>query len=280
MCVIAFALDASPWWRLVLAANRDELHDRPTDALRWWPDMPGVCGGRDRLAGGTWMALSRGGRFAALTNVRDSQLAVPADARSRGGLVADYVGSASWVNAASPGAAPSGADGQADAAAYASHIAAHAHRYAGFNLLLGDLSLRSDWWYVGTTAVARRVEPGVHGVSNGTLNADWPKVRQLQQAVAAAAASARSQRAPTTEEELFEVLRSTAVAPDEHLPDTGVGLERERLLAPLYVRAPGYGTRCSTVLRVARDGLVRVTERTWPREGERWVERSIEFKLD
>lgn len=275
MCVIAFALDASPRWRLVLAANRDELHDRPTDALRWWPDMPGVCGGRDRLAGGTWMALSRGGRFAALTNVRDGLLAVPADARSRGGLVADYVGGTSLV-----GAASSGADGHADAAAYASHIAAHAHRYAGFNLLLGDLSLRTDWWYVGSTATARRVEPGLHGVSNGTLNADWPKVRQLQQAVAAAAASAQSQRDSTAEEALFEVLRSTAVAPDEHLPDTGVGLERERLLAPLYVRAPGYGTRCSTVLRVARDGSVRITERTWPLEGERWVERSIEFKLD
>lgn len=272
MCVIAFALDASPHWRLVLAANRDELHDRPTDALRWWPDVPGVCGGRDRLAGGTWMALSRGGRFAALTNVRDGQLAVPADARSRGGLVADYVCAAS-------AAASCQTDATTDAAAYAGRVAARARQYAGFNLLLGDLSLATSWWYVGSTATAHHVEPGVHGVSNGTLNADWPKVRQLQQAVRAAAASGGSLSGRNLDEDLFQVLRCTAVPPDEHLPDTGVGVERERLLAPLYVRAPGYGTRCSTVLRVARDGSVRIAERTWPLDGERWIERSIEFTL-
>ena len=118
----------------------------------------------------------------------------------------------------------------------------------------------------------------MHGLSNGALNDDWPKVRRLRQAVGEAAARPDGAAA---EAALFAVLASTAVPADAHLPDTGVGLERERLLAPLYVRAAGYGTRCSTVLRAAADGWVRVVERSWPAgEPVDWVERAIEFRLD
>lgn len=288
MCVIALALDASPRWRLVIAANRDEMHARATAPLGWWPDAPHVCAGRDAVAGGTWMGVTRDGRFAAVTNLRDANELPPAGARSRGELVAGFLlparavtgcvdaGSAGWADPATRAESPDLAGGNA-AARYAERVAARRGRYAGFNLLVGDLALRGAWHWIGSRA--QRPQPlgaGVHALSNGSLGDDWFKTRTL----AAALRAVLDAPDAGDDEALFAALASRRCPPDEALPDTGVGLARERLLAPVFVQAPGYGTRASTVLRVGRDGRVRLTERSHgadPAAG--FVQRTVEFTL-
>ena len=262
MCVIALALDASPRWRVVVVANRDELYARDTVPLGFWPDAPHVCAGRDAVAGGTWMGLTRDGRFAAVTNLRNPSCLPPAQARSRGGLAAGFL--LPRTLASQP------------AEQYAARVAAQRARYAGFNLLVGDLALRGAWHWVGSRAsVPQPLGAGIHALSNGSLHDDWFKTRALAQALRAWLA------APDQDEEaLFAALASRDRPPDAALPDTGVGLERERLLAPVFVQAEGYGTRASTVLWVGQDGWVRLTERTHAADpAAAFTQRTVEFRL-
>lgn len=242
MCLILFGVDASPDFPLVLAANRDEFYARPTRAMAFWADSPHILAGKDLEAGGTWMAVSRRGRFAALTNYRD-----PADVRpgapSRGELVLRVLNH--------PGSIP---DALAD-------IQARALDYNGFNLIAGEAG--QVFWYSNRRNKIhrnkiRRVEPGWHGLSNHLLDTPWPKV-----AGGKAKFRAAVEKAPMDDTLLFELLADRTQPPDTSLPDTGVGLEWERTLSPLFIRSPGYGTRSSTLMRMTRAGEILVTERTY-----------------
>ena len=236
MCLILFAHRPNDALRLVVAANRDEMYDRPTAAAGWWSDAPDLLAGRDLREGGTWMGVTRGGRFAAVTNYREMPL-VRDGKRSRGHLVANFLRSAD---------AP---------LAYAEALAREGQEYNGFNLLVGDTT--------GLAYVSNRgagpveVEPGVHGLSNALLDTAWPKVVSGKQDVADAL------RGPADEVEpkLFASLARRDVAADAALPETGVGLERERALSAAFIVSPGYGTRCSTVLVITAEGRVTFTER-------------------
>lgn len=239
MCLIALAWRMHPRYRLILAANRDEFHARPTLALAEWQDAPQVVGGRDALHGGSWLAL-RGRRLAAVTNVRRPP---EQEGRSRGGLVADFVRSD---------------DG---AVAAMQSLAGDAMRYRPFNLLVHDgaalafASNRSDT-ATGPGFATRTLEPGIHGVSNGALDAPWPKTAMLMTRLgdwmASSAADLPADSAPGLEP-LFAALADTTLATDDRLPDTGIGLERERFLSPAFIAHPGYGTRASTVVLIADD---------------------------
>lgn len=231
MCLIAFALNAHPRYRLIVAANRDEFHHRPTEAAHWWPDAPGLFGGRDLQQGGTWMACTRAGRWAAVTNVRRMVPPNPA-APSRGALVADYL------------------RGTHAPAAAAERLLPEAPRYAGFNLLLGDGSRCA---YLGSEAQppTRELADGLHAVSNASLDTPWPKLLRLRQALAGWCASAN-----TRHDALFEALADETPVADNELPDTGVGLAHERFLATPFIRSPTYGTRASTLLTIGDDGIV------------------------
>lgn len=285
MCVIAWASNACPRWRLVLAANRDEYHARPTVPLGFWPDAPHVCAGRDGRAGGTWMGVTRSGRFAAVTNVRDARRLPPAEPLSRGALAATFLLPASEDGRLAAPAAEASSNGWAGSfiansmdeglADHARRVAAETDRYAGFNLLLGDLSMRTRWCWVGTgSGGPHRLADGVHAISNGSLHDDWFKTRALAGAVREALDGG------SDDEALFRALARRDAPADRELPDTGVGLEQERLLAPIRVEAPGYGTRSSTVLRVGSDGRVRIVERTFaPGAYEAWTDRLVEFDL-
>ncbi|HEX8274128.1 MAG TPA: NRDE family protein [Longimicrobiaceae bacterium] len=254
MCLILLAHEAHPRYRLVVAANRDEAYARPTAPAAWWADAPGVLAGRDLLGGGTWMGISRGGRFAAVTNFRETA-APPPDAPTRGRLVGDFLRGAEAPDA------------------YLRALAARAGEYAGFNLLVGDGGgLR---WFSNRGGAAQAVEPGIHGLSNALLDTPWPKVDRGRDGLAAALL-----RDDVDPEALFRVLRDAEPAPDEHLPDTGVGLERERVLSSPFIRSPEYGTRASTVLLVGRDGQVRFVERTVTPGRDDWAEAAHEFRLD
>jgi len=247
MCLIAIAWRIRDDWPLLLAANRDEFHARAAaPAAR---QMHGYIAGRDLAAGGTWLGASENRRFAAVTNFRDPS--EPGDRlRSRGALVSGYL---------------SGAQTPAD---YAREVADAAALYRGFNLLLGDAN---NLWYVGSRAGApEALAPGVHGLSNHLLDTPWPKVTQLQARMQAAALL------PDPLPSLFDALGDRSIAADESLPDTGIGLLRERALSAAFIVTPGYGTRCSTVLALAPD-RGRFIEQTWNPDGTKAARRSIEW---
>ena len=229
MCLIALALNAHPRYSLVLAANRDEFHARPAAPASWWDDAPNIFGGRDLQQHGSWLSMARDGRWIAVTNVRRMVLPDPS-APSRGALIADYL------------------RGNRDAAAYARALEADAHRYAGFNLLIGD---REAVYYVGNHPRfnMQKLTPGIHAVSNATLDTPWPKLVHLKTRLAQWCADDEHDTSA-----LFATLADQRIAPDAELPDTGVGLDRERFLSPAFIRGVDYGTRCSTVLTIDAGG--------------------------
>ena len=247
MCLIAIAWQAHPEHPLVVAANRDEWRDRLAVPARWWDDHPRLLAGRDLQAGGTWMGVTRGRRFAAVTNFRD-----PSDRRStalsRGTLVAEFL-----LGSESP-------------EAYLRALASRAAEYNGFNLLVSDGT--SLLYFGSREGEAREVEPGVHALSNHLLDEPWPKVRRARTALAAALGG--------SDEPLFAMLSDTAPGPDDQLPDTGVGLERERQLSPILITGADYGTRASTVLRTGRSGA-RFEERTRDATGAVTSTAAFEF---
>jgi uncharacterized protein with NRDE domain len=248
MCLLVLAWRDQPDTRLLLLGNRDERHARASAAAGWWPDAPAVLGGRDLEAGGSWLGVTRRGRFAVVTNVREGDPPTLRRARSRGELVSDFLrgdeAPARFV----------GALGMAS--------------YAGYNLICGDASAA---WYASNRAVERELAPGVYALSNATLDSPWPKVERLRAKFAAA-----RQR---DEAALFELLADREPAADAALPDTGLGLATERLLSAPFVVSPGYGTRASYLLRIDAAGHGRFVERSFDRDGVQTDERAFEFAL-
>lgn len=256
MCLIVLALGLREDLPFVLAGNRDEFHDRPADALGAWTDDPAVVGGRDREKGGSWLAVHRGGRFAAVTNVRDPARRHP-DPRSRGALVGGFVSGAGGTAAAAARAAVAGGD-----------------TFDGFNLLLSD---RSGTWYASNRAgPPERLERGIHGLSNHRLGTPWPKVRRA----VTAAGGALALPPEALEAALFDLLADEAPVADADLPSTGIGLEWERLLATPFIRAEHYGTRASTVMLGDGEGGLTVAERRFGPGGRFLGETRLAFRLD
>ena len=226
MCLIAWNWQPGSALPLLVLANRDEFYARPTLALHAWP-CGRVLAGKDEQAGGTWLGLGQSGprfRFAAITNFRDLSLVRP-DAVSRGELVPEFLRS----------------DESADA--YLERLRPTAHSYNPFNLLVFDgTDLRGFESHSGRIVVCA---PGVGAVSNAGFNTPWPKLLQLKQAVAKLA----TQEHPPMQQ-LLQLLADQTPVADADLPATGIGLERERALAPVFVRTPDYGTRASSVVSV------------------------------
>lgn len=251
MCLAAFALNAHPRFPLVLAANRDEFFARPTAAMDWWADAPDLLAGRDLTAGGSWFGLTRSGRLALLTNVREPGRNDPS-APSRGALVTD------WLRSNAP------------FADFAAQQLTAGHN--GFNLIAADVPSNTWHWLSNRIPAPKRLGPGLYALSNAELDTPWPKTTGLRAAFADALA--QSADAPSLIERLLAVLADDTAAPDATLPDTGVGLERERLLSPRFIRIPPlpgaavYGTRCSTVLVREADGATWVVERSVTANGE------------
>lgn len=248
MCLIAVAWRAHPRYRLALIANRDEAHSRPTSPAGFHPDLPGAFGGRDRLQGGGWLMVSARGRLAAVTNVRQGQPTETAP-RSRGALVTHFV------------------QDTATSTDWCTQLAPDAHQFGRFNVLAWDgdaLAFATNHPAFGT----RTLEPGVHAMSNGDLDAIWPKGGHATSALSAwladDASIARDADDVVSLEPLLTALADTTPAPDAALPDTGVGLELERMLSPPFVRNGTYGTRCSTVVLVERGQLLFVERRFGP----------------
>jgi len=240
MCLIAFAHRVHAEYPLVVAANRDEFYARPTAQAAFWEDRPGILAGRDLECMGTWLGVTRSGRFAAVTNYRD-----PADARSsaesRGTLVSRFL------------------EGAMPVEEFVNGVVANSGAYRGFNLLASD---GTDFYsYSNRAGDPVRLGPGIYGLSNHLLNTPWPKVRVARARLEAALAPR-----PATEP-LFTLLADTAVMPDEDLPQTGVSAEREKLLSAARIVSHSYGTRCSTVVLQGDDGRLQFAERSYGPEG-------------
>lgn len=238
MCLILFAYRCHPGYELLVAANRDEFYQRPTAPLSYWEDAPHILAGRDLQEGGTWMGITQKGRFAALTNYRDPEN-VTVSAPSRGNLVSAYLQS------------------DAPAAEYIADLAASAEDYNGFNLLVGDRS--GLYYYSNQYAAVQVLAPGIYGLSNHLLNTPWPK---LQRGVNKLREILATHLRPTADD-LFSILNDRSLAADSDLPHTGVTLEWERRLSAIFIAAPGYGTRTSTVLALENSGVGWMVEITW-----------------
>lgn len=251
MCLILVAWRVHADYPLVVAANRDEFFARPTAPAAFWKEAPQVLAGRDLEAGGTWMGVTRDGRFAALTNFRD-----PAQNRSgapsRGNLVADFL---------------AGDEAPQD---YLERIAPHGRQCNGYNLLVSDGA--ELWWSSNMGGAARQLDAGVYGVSNHLLDTPWPKVGAGKTALANALDDLPD------DEALFALLRDDGIHPDAHLPQTGVPLDWERLLSSAFVKSPDYGTRSSTVLCVGKNGWASFDEQNWPPGAQRGERLRYRFK--
>ena len=257
MCLLIIAHRTHPDHPLVVAANRDEFHARPTAPSRFWPEHPNLLAGRDLEQGGTWMGITRDGRFAAVTNYRDPSRTAPAP-RSRGELTLAYL------------------TGEASAPGYLETLCERAGDYAGFNLLLGE---GEELWYLtnmdpNQRCAPRRLAPGIYGLSNARLDTPWPKGELGKPRLG----SLLSQRGPA-HDALLEVVADRRLAQPGALHRHGMGSEMDQILSAQFIVTEAYGTRSSTSLWIAGDGGVHWRERSFDAGGALRHEVREQFAL-
>ena len=225
MCVIYFAFDTHPEHPLILLANRDEFYDRPSQPAHYWADEPDIYAGRDLVGGGTWLGVTRSGRFAAVTNFRDPT--APTGHRSRGELVSNFLKS------------------NRTAVEYLQSLQRDSADYSGFNLLVGQISsdVREICYFSNRGGDIKSLTPGIYGLSNHLLDNPWPKVARGKFRFEQLLESEK-----VTPESFFDLLTDQELANDADLPSTGVPFEIEKAISAIFIKTPGYGTRCSTVL--------------------------------
>ena len=252
MCIILLAHQAHPEYPLILAANRDEFYERATAQANFWTDAPDTLAGRDLERGGTWLGVTRTGRISAVTNYREPEVRKQG-APSRGLLVSDFL------------------SGNEQPDEYLSKLSGRASLYNGFNLIVGTpLKLL---YFSNRAEGPREIGPGVHALSNHLLDTPWPKVSRGRDALYGIIAREND----LSIEDVFKVLADDARAGDEALPETGVGLELERVLSPLFITTPVYGTRSSTVLLISRHHEAIFIERTFAHAA--YEDVRYEFKI-
>lgn len=236
MCLITFAYKTHPSYKLILAANRDEFYARPTSVAGWWPDHEEILGGRDLEAKGTWMAVHKNGRFAAVTNYRDIQN-IKKNVKSRGDLPVDFL-----LNEVAP-------------SVYSEAVFGNGSQYNGFNLL----TLQEEMAHVSNYGYGvELLKPGIYGLSNALLDTPWPKVTRAKSAFT------KLIKESFEMSDLVEMMQDTQLAQDEDLPQTGLDYEREKALSAMCIQTPGYGTCCSTAITIDYDGQVKFLEKSYP----------------
>ncbi len=241
MCLILFAYQHADNYKLVVIANRDESYQREAKPAAFWPQQPHIFGGIDCAEGGSWLSVDTTGRFAAITNIRKAPFSKDNE-RSRGHIISRFLSN------------------QQTASEFMNELTKTDSQYGLFNLLLLDAS--GLWHYSSDSHQAQRIAPGIHGLSNASLDTAWPKLRigraKLEQQLA---------HAPLDNNQLLSIMQSTQQATDKQLPNTGVGLEFERFLSPAFIQGDDYGTRCSTLLTIDHNDCLEMTELTYDSDG-------------
>ncbi len=252
MCLITFAYNAHPKYRFILAANRDEFYARPTTVAHWWEDQNEILGGRDLLAKGTWMAIHRSGRFAAVTNYRDIQN-IKSDVQSRGDLPVNFL-----ISKKPP-------------TDYSGKVYEIGSSYNGFNLITLDRGMTHVSNYGNRVNI---LEPGIYGLSNALLDTPWPKVTKAKKGFG------QLIEKPFEINDLLELMQDTETADDRDLPETGLDYEREKALSAMCIRTSDYGTCCSTAMTIDYDGNVQFLEKSYPVGDRVEGEEYFDFKIE
>lgn len=254
MCLIAFAVQQHPDYPLVLIANRDEFHRRPSAPADFWDqgtEEKEIFAGKDLLAGGTWLGISTHGSLAAITNYREGN-SDKQNALSRGQLTSDFLMQSQEALSAQE---------------YSQKLISDFHQYNGFNLLTLD---QSGLFYTSNRSKAnqapQQVSTGIHGLSNAQLNTPWPKVVRIKHALQQILSN--NQNSDLHHDELLTLLKNKQQPSDSELPNTGVSLEWERTLAPIFIQSPDYGTRASTVITWSIKGEITFTETSFDSKGQ------------
>lgn len=252
MCLLLIANKVHPKYKLIIAANRDEEFDRPADKAAFWNDHPNVIGGRDLKEGGTWLGVSKEGRFAAVTNFRD--INKKENAPSRGLLTKNFL-----ISNVSP-------------QEYSEQIQKNAGGYNGFNLIFGILN--DVYYFSNKNGGTIRLDKGVYGLSNCLLDTPWPKVEKGKDMLRKIL-----NIEPLRFESIFNLLADKRPAEDKLLPDTGIGLELERILSPIFVNTEGYGTRCSTLVLLNNHNEINFIEKTYHPSADQQKEIKYNFAV-
>ena len=250
MCLVVFAWQQHPDYRLIVAANRDELHARPAEAMHWWPDRPDTLAGRDLQAGGTWLAVQRNGRFATVTNFRERFRPRPGK-QSRGKLVTDFV------------------NGTAPPLDYCEQLDGEA--FAGFSLLVADADALAYTSNRGDSS--RELPPGIYGLSNATLDTPWPKLVRTREGLAELV-----QRNAVNPNTLLRLLADPTPAAVKDL-DPDLPIDLARAVSAPFIKTERYGTRCTTVALLGNDGRAQVSERRFDAAGQQTGETRFRFEL-
>ncbi len=240
MCVIYFAYRQHPEFPLILLANRDEFYERPTAKAEFWEDAPQIFAGRDLVHGGTWLGITKTGRFAAVTNYRD-----PSAERgkiSRGELVGDFLKNAESVED------------------YLQKIKNRAADFSGFNLLVGETNanFQTLGYYSNREDKIKILAPGIYGLSNHLLDTPWRKVQKGKAELSGILRSGKFEN-----DKFFEILSDKTLADDAELPDTGIGFEREKLLSAIFIETPIYGTRSSSLVLIDKNFKISLDEHSF-----------------
>ena len=253
MCLIFIALKDHSNYKLVVAANRDEFYSRRTAPAAVWDDHPEIIGGRDLEAKGTWLGMTKAGKLCMVTNFRDLKN-LKSQAPSRGKLVTDFL------------------SGKTDTEEYLSRVEAKADQYNGFSLIAGTVD--ALYYFSNYRSGIILLNSGLFGLSNHLLETPWPKVEKGKKEIQ------RLLKEPTiSADQLFKVLSDETISPDDQLPDTGVGLDRERSLSPAFIKSPGYGTRSSTVILVDYENRVSFHERVYDPETSRMSFQHFQYVI-
>ncbi|WP_417226977.1 NRDE family protein [Amphritea sp.] len=240
MCLILFAYNYHPDYKLILTANRDEFYSRPTRAMQYWPEQPELLAGQDLEQGGTWLGLTRHGRFSALTNHRNG-LSQPQGQSSRGNLPLQFLLSDLSCNAFIEATDP--------------------HRFDGFNQLIDD---GQQLCYLSNRATSLQPVPrGIHGISNAVFDTPWPKLVTAKQALKNSIDSDKFDA-----DTLIKLMQNPATYPDELLPETGIALPLERRLSASFIRSENYGTRATTAILIRHNGVTEVVEQNYDAAGK------------
>lgn len=253
MCLINFHFQDHPKYKLIVAANRDEFYNRPTAPAHFWKEKPDIFAGRDLLKMGTWLGIHKNGRFAALTNYRDTSLPI-LDLHSRGEIVTSFL------------------ESNDSAIDFLHDLHEKNDNYSGFNLLVG--SADALFYYSNIEKEIKKIPPGTHSLSNHLLNTPWPKVMKGRKALHKYV----NEYININPDVLFQILANADPAEDELLPNTGVGLSLERILSPLFIKSPDYGTRASSVLLIDHNNTVTFIERTYV-NGQFVADKNFKFNI-
>lgn len=253
MCLIVFGYNCHQTYPFILAGNRDEFYQRPTKQAHFWDTEPEILAGRDLKAGGTWLGMTKEGRIGVLTNYRHFH-SQPGGQKSRGELIPTFLKSS------------------LDPKNVLADIISRGHQYDGFNMIAGTSTKLN---YISNVHNSlEEIPPGIHGISNGFLNTSWPKVDVAKEKYRSATSGA-----DIDEEAIFSFLKNKETYPQESLPDTGLSPEKEKAVSPIFIELKNYGTRCSTLITVDKNGLVSFVEKSYHKNCESETERRFQFKL-